>query len=300
MFFLYVGRIFQMSYSQLRAFHYVALKGGFSRAAEAMNISQPGVSEQVRKLEQDYDVLLFNRGRRVISLTAVGQKLFLLTKRFFEIEQEIEEYISETRVEMDGRIRIIADSAHHVTPILTEFRKRYPKVHVLLQSGNSEDVVDKLRSYDAEIGVMGSLTPGGDIETLDLGATEIIAFAAQGVVPAGIKQMNLENLARYPLVFREVGSKTREKIEREALRQGVVLTPIIEAEGREAMREVVASGAGIGFVSKAEFGDDQRLFQIAIDGVDLHMSETIAFLGQRGDLRIIRAFINVAQECLDK
>lgn len=289
-----------MSYSQLRAFHYVALKGGFSRAAEAMNISQPGVSEQVRKLEQDYDVLLFNRGRRVISLTAVGQKLFLLTKRFFEIEQEIEEYISETRVEMDGRIRIIADSAHHVTPILTEFRKRYPKVHVLLQSGNSEDVVDKLRSYDAEIGVMGSLTPGGDIETLDLGATEIIAFAAQGVVPAGIKQMNLENLARYPLVFREVGSKTREKIEREALRQGVVLTPIIEAEGREAMREVVASGAGIGFVSKAEFGDDQRLFQIAIDGVDLHMSETIAFLGQRGDLRIIRAFINVAQECLDK
>ncbi|MDG1935948.1 MAG: LysR substrate-binding domain-containing protein [Paracoccaceae bacterium] len=289
-----------MSYSQLRAFHYVALKGGFSRAAEAMNISQPGVSEQVRKLEQDYDVLLFNRGRRAISLTAVGQKLFLLTKRFFEIEQEIEEYISETRVEMDGRIRIIADSAHHVTQILTEFRKRYPKVHVLLQSGNSEDVVDKLRSYDAEIGVMGSLTPGGDIETLDLGATEIIAFAAQGVVSAGIKQMNLENLAQYPLVFREVGSKTREKIEREALRQGVVLTPIIEAEGREAMREVVASGAGIGFVSKAEFGDDQRLVQIAIDGVDLHMSETIAFLGQRGDLRIIRAFIHVAQECLDK
>ena len=292
--------IFQMSYSQLRAFHYVALKGGFSRAAEEMNITQPGVSEQVRKLEQDYDVLLFNRGRRVISLTAVGKKLFLLTKRFFEIEQEIEEYISETRVEMDGRIRIIADSAHHVTQILTEFRKRYPKVHVLLQSGNSEDVVDKLRSYDAEIGVMGSLTPGGDIETLDLGATEIIAFAAQGVVSAGIKQMNLENLAQYPLVFREVGSKTREKIEREALRQGVVLTPIIEAEGREAMREVVASGAGIGFVSKAEFGDDQRLVQIAIDGVDLHMSETIAFLGQRGDLRIIRAFIHVAQECLDK
>ena len=289
-----------MGYSQLRAFHYVALKGGFSRAAEAMNISQPGVSEQVRKLEQDYDVLLFNRGRRVISLTAAGQKLFLLTKRFFDIEQEIEEFFSETRAEIDGRIRIIADSAHHVTQILTEFRKRYPKVHVLLQSGNSEEVVDKLRSYEVEIGVMGSLTPGVDIETLDLGATEIIAFAAQGVVPAGIKQMNLENLAQYPLVFREVGSKTREKIEREALRQGVVLTPVIEAEGREAMREVVASGAGIGFVSKAEFGDDQRLIQIALDGVDLHMSETIAFLGQRGDLRIIRAFIHVAQECLDR
>jgi len=133
-----------------------------------------------------------------------------------------------------------------------------------------------------------------------LGATEIIAFAAQGVAPAGIKQMCLEDLAQYPLVFREMGSKTREKIEREALRQGVVLTAVIEAEGREAMREVVASGAGIGFVSKAEFGNDLRLIQIALEGVDLHLSETIAFLGQRRDLRIIRAFIKVAQDCLEK
>jgi len=165
-----------MSYSQLRAFHFVALKGGFSRAAEAMHITQPAVSEQVRKLEQDYDVLLFNRERKQICLTRAGETLFLLTKQFFEIERQIEEYISEARAEMDGQIRIIADSARHVTQILIEFRKRYPKVHVLLQSGNSEDVVDKLRSYDAEIGIMGGLTPGGDIETLDLGATEIIAL----------------------------------------------------------------------------------------------------------------------------
>jgi DNA-binding transcriptional LysR family regulator len=168
----------------------------------------------------------------------------------------------------------------------------------LLQSGNSEDVVDKLRSYDAEIGIMGGLTPGGDIETLDLGASEIIAFAAQGVVPAEITRMRLVDLVQLPLVFREAGSKTREKIEREARRQGVVLAPVIEAEGREAMREVVASGAGIGFVSKAEFGYDKRLIQIALEGVDLQMSETIAFLGQRRDLRIIRAFIKVAQDCL--
>jgi len=69
---------------------------------------------------------------------------------------------------MDGRIRIIADSARHVTQILAAFRKRYPKVDVLLQSGNSEDVVDRLRSYDAEIGVLGALSAGADIETLDL------------------------------------------------------------------------------------------------------------------------------------
>ena len=287
-----------MRYSQLRAFHFVALKGGFSRAAAAMHITQPGVSEQVRKLEQDYDVLLFNRERKVIALTQAGEQLFLLTKQFFEIEQHIDEYLSEARTEMDGRIRIIADSARHVTQILAEFRKRYPKVHVLLQSGNSEDVVDRLRSYDAEIGVLGGLSPGADIETLDLGKTQILAFAGKGVVPIGTKRMRLEDLAHFPLVFREAGSKTRENIEREARRQGVVLSPVIEAEGREAMREVVASGAGIGFVSQAELGDDQRLIPIELEGVDLRMSETIAFLGQRRDLRIIRAFTGVVQDLL--
>ena len=287
-----------MRYSQLRAFHFVALKGGFSRAAAAMHITQPGVSEQVRKLEQDYDVLLFNRERKVIALTQAGEQLFLLTKQFFEIEQHIDEYLSEARTEMDGRIRIIADSARHVTQILAEFRKRYPKVHVLLQSGNSEDVVDRLRSYDAEIGVLGGLSPGADIETLDLGKTQILAFAGKGVVPIGTKRMRLEDLAHFPLVFREAGSKTRENIEREAQRQGVVLSPVIEAEGREAMREVVASGAGIGFVSQAELGDDQRLIPIELEGVDLNMSETIAFLGQRRDLRIIRAFTGVVQDFL--
>ena len=289
-----------MSYSQLRAFHFVALKGGFSRAAEAMHITQPAVSEQVRKLEQDYDVLLFNRERKQICLTRAGETLFQLTKQFFEIEQQIEEYISEARAEVDGQIRIIADSARHVTQILIEFRKRYPKVHVLLQSGNSEDVVDKLRSYDAEIGIMGGLTPGGDIETMDLGVTEIIAFAAQGVVPAETTRMRLVDLVQLPMVFREVGSKTREKIECEARRQGVVLAPVIEAEGREAMCEVVASGAGIGFISKAEFGNDPRLVQIVIEDVDLVMSETLAFLGQRKDVRIIRAFTEVAGECLKR
>ena len=69
------------------------------------------------------------------------------------MEQQIEEFIGETRAEVEGRIRIIADSARHVTQILTAFRSRYPRVHVSLQSGNSEDVIERLRSYDAEIGI---------------------------------------------------------------------------------------------------------------------------------------------------
>ena len=85
-----------MRQSQLKAFHNVALHGGFSRAAEALFLTQPAISEQVRKLEQDHDVLLFERKRKRVQLTQVGERLFRLTKQYFEIEQQIEDFMSET------------------------------------------------------------------------------------------------------------------------------------------------------------------------------------------------------------
>ena len=79
-----------MRYAQIRAFHHVALHGGFSRAAAALHVSQPSISEQVRQLEQAHDVLLFQRAGRQVRLTPAGEDLFLLTKRFFEAEEQIE------------------------------------------------------------------------------------------------------------------------------------------------------------------------------------------------------------------
>jgi len=65
-----------MRYVQLRAFHNVAEYGGFSRAADMLNLTQPAISDQVRKLEVEYDVRLFNRGKKLITLTGPGEKLF--------------------------------------------------------------------------------------------------------------------------------------------------------------------------------------------------------------------------------
>lgn len=285
-----------MRQSQLKAFHNVALHGGFSRAAEAMLLSQPAVSEQVRKLEQDHDVLLFLRERKRVTLTPAGEKLYVLTKQYFDVEQQISEYMSETRTGVDGTLRIIADSARHITAILGRFRTRYPRVHVTLRTGNSDDVITALRSYSAEIGVVGNMQSGNDIETVDLGATEIVAFAAKGAVPRGMKTISLRALSSMPLVFREPGSKTRQKIEAEAANQNITLTPAIEVEGREAMREVVASGAGFGFVSQAEFGNDDRLVQIPLQGVSITMSESLVFMAQRREVSVIRAFMNVVRD----
>ncbi len=285
-----------MRYSQLRAFHAVATHGGFSRAAGALHLTQPAISEQVRKLEQAHDVLLFLRDRKRVSLTPQGEALLLRTRPFFEMEQQIAEFLSESRTAPDGVLRIIADSAHHVTGALEAFRKRYPNVFVTLRTGNTEEVLAALRNYNAEIGVVGAVDQSGDLECRDLGSSAIIAFAAQSMAATLPAPLTLQDLKHLPLIFREPGSKTRQKLEDAAARARISLRPVVEVEGREAMREVVASGAGIGFVSVAEFGHDSRLCRLALADASLTMRETLICLRQRSDVRIIRLFMDMVPQ----
>ncbi len=285
-----------MRHSQLKAFHHVALLGGFSRAAEALFLTQPAISEQVRKLEQEHDVLLFHRDRKRVRLTGAGEKLFRLTRQYFDVEQQIGEMLSQSGAAIDGELRIMADSAHHVTAILGRFRKRYPNVIVSLRGGNTEDILEQLRAYDAEIGVVGDLTPGKEMESLSLGGSDIVAFAARGLLPPSQRVLGFKDLAQLPLIFREAGSKTRQKLESAAAAQGIVLTPAIVAEGREAVRELVASGGGVGFVSRAEYGNDDRFVQFDLRAEGLHMLETLVHLAQRRDVKVIRAFMETARQ----
>lgn len=283
-----------MRYSQLRAFHHVALNGGFSRAAEALNQTQPALSDQVRKLEQAHDVLLFHREGRRVLLTEKGAQLYRLTSRFFEGEEAIGEFLSASRAAPAGELRIMADFALHASAALLSFRARHPDVFVSIRTGNSGEVLNALRNYDAEIGVVGSLDPAPDLETLGLGQTPVMAIAAHGVFPPGAVSLSLAELARLPLIFREKGSRTRQRLEEAARAAGLRLTPVIEVEGREAMREIVAAGAGIGFVSEAEMGHDPRIARAPLSGVSLDMTETMVWLTMRRDLPVIRAFVKGA------
>ena len=285
-----------MRHSQLRAFHFVAIYGSFSVAAERLKISQPAVSEQVKKLEQNYDTLLIRRQNKKITLTDEGRKILLLTKQLFEVEQQIEDYISESGQELAGSIRIIADSASHVLNILAAFRKKYPKVKVILRSGNSEEVENALRSFNSEIGIMPNSSKKLDIGIKFLGSSKIIAFGEPEYLDTGKKILKMADLTKLPIIFREKGSNTRKIIEKEAKIQGVHLKPIIEVEGREAMRELVASGAGIGFVSEAEFVADSRVVKVNIQGEELIMDETVAFLKQRSNVRVIRNFLSLVDK----
>ncbi|MEO5756948.1 MAG: LysR substrate-binding domain-containing protein [Mesorhizobium sp.] len=284
-----------MRYVQLRAFHQVAISGGFSRAAEALFLTQPAISDQVRKLEEEYDVLLFNRNKKQVTLTQPGQKLLEITHRMFETEQQALELLTESRALRSGTLRIVADAAHHLLHILGSFRARYPGVQVSVRAGNTETVISSLYSYDADIGVLGEVPTGRDFEILRLNSTPIIAFVSVDHPLASTKSLTLKALAQQSLVMRERGSKTRQKLEDLAAASKIELKPAIEAEGREAVREIVASGAGIGFVSAAEFGQDSRLVSIAIDAPEMLMDEALICLRERSGGKLVRVFLDMAR-----
>ena len=285
-----------MRHVQLRAFHQVALHGSFTRAAEVLHVTQPAISDQIRKLEEQYDILLFNRTKRQVTLTWAGQALLEITRRLFDAEEQALHLLSETREMQSGTLRIVADSAAHVLQVLAAFRVRYPGVKVVIRAGNSQQVMDSLHAYDADLGVIGEIPEGEEFDHVRLNATAITAFVAAGHPLAGVAGVTLAGLAEYPLVLRERGSKTRTKLEQAAVAAGLTLTAAIEAEGREAVREIVASGAGVGFVSGAEFIADARLVAIPlVGGAPLMMEEALICLKERRSGQMVRAFLDTAR-----
>ena len=284
-----------MTYSQLRAFHCVATYGGFSKAAEKTQHSQPVLSGHVKQLEEFYDNLLFKREKKRISLTSAGKELFILTKQFFEVEEQINSHLSKSSASVSGKIRIVADSAIHIIKILKSFRENYPDVIIDLIIGNSKEVTTSIRNYDAEIGVIGSPVEGPDLQTLTLETSKIKAIASKKFFNKIPKSLSFQDLEQLPLIFRENGSHTRETLIAEALKQKKQLVPVIEVTGREGLHELVANGLGIGFVSQAEIGQDPRLAHIDIDAGHTEMTETLMYLTARKEVPVIRAFLKAAE-----
>lgn len=281
-----------MRYTQLRAFHHVALTGGFSRAADALNLSQPAVSEQVRSLEAEYDLRLFDRGHRTVRLTTDGERLLDITRRLFDAEHAALEMLTERRAERTGTLRIHADSAHHILHILTQFRNDHPKVAVQVSTGNSAEILTSLKAYQADIAIIGELPTDNALNVVALGASPLVAFARKGGPLDRLDAVTLTDLLAMPLVLREKGSKTRAKLELAARE----LPMAIEAEGREAVHEIVASGGGVGIVSQAEFSGDPRVTCARIVEPELMMQEALACLRERAGNRLIATFMELGRQ----
>lgn len=283
-----------MHYSKLRAFHAVATQGGFSKAAAHLHLTQPTLSDQVRKLEQDFDILLFNRTSRSVSMTAAGKHLMAITTRMFECEAEALEFLHETQDLLTGTLTLSADAPFHILKIVREFRDHYPGVTVNIKIGNSEEILHQLFDFEADIGVFSHVPDDDRLQVLNLRDDPLVAVISKDHAWAKRRSVRFAELAGQPLVLREKGSTTRQVVEDEFARLNIQPGDIMEVEGRESIREAVATGNGIGFVSKPEFGYDSRLEMLELKNCKLPMYEYMVCLENRAQMRVVRAFWDMA------
>ena len=142
-----------MSFAQLMAFHAVAREGSFSRGAQRLSLTQPAVSDHVRKLEEAYGVQLFNRAPRGVELTPLGLRLFAITERLQETEAQARELLLHAKTLDEGQLTIGADAAVHVLPHIVRFHESHPRITLRLVTGNSAELFARLEAFSIDIAV---------------------------------------------------------------------------------------------------------------------------------------------------
>jgi aminoethylphosphonate catabolism LysR family transcriptional regulator len=282
--------------TQLRAFHLVADAGSFSLAARTAGLSQPTLSAQVRALEASYAVDLFDRRGRGVRMTPTGQSLFALTTRLIAAEEEARALLTGGRALTRGHLRVSADSAYHVMPILAELKRLHAGLTFTLKIDNSAAVLDHLTEHGADIVVMAKMTSDPRIYSTRLREDRLIVFVPQGHAWARRRQIRISELAGRDIVVRERGSITREVFEARLAQAGVVSGSLIEVQTREGVREAVAAGFGVGVVFDSEFGTEARFHAIEVSDSDLTVGEYVACLQERRRLPVVRAFLDVARD----
>ena len=285
-----------MNFLHLRAFHAVATHGSFTRAAAALNVTQPTVSDQIKALENRYQVKLFERHSRRVEITEVGRALFAITRRQFKLEADAEQLLITARGLAHGRLRVSAGAPHLVIPMLGTFKRRHPGIQITVQFGNSEVVLASLFDRRCDVVVLPDIGADERLHSLPFRRDRLIAFVDGGHLWSTRRSIRLSDLEGEPLVLREVGSRTRAVFESAMERAGVVMGEKLEIGSREGVREAVAAGLGIGIVSEGELGVDPRLHALAIRESGLEVTEYAACLVERRSVRAVAAFFNLLQE----
>ncbi len=281
-----------MYHSQLRAFHAVATQGGFSKAANHLGLTQPALSDQVKKLEERFGVLLFHRHKRVVRLTQLGEQLLEITKRKFELEKQAVDLLSAHQKLEKGHLNIAADTPLHVIPLIGQFKQDYEGITVALRIGNAEEILEGLLNFSFDIGIVADMPDDERFHAVTLCEDPLVAFVSKShswAEKEGITLKELSEGAR--LILREPGSRTRNHVEQEFNNAGLDLNVALEIQGREAAKEAVAANIGVGIVSKPEFGHDSRLASIPLIDCSARMTESLVCLREKLDLRSIKAFL---------
>jgi len=251
-----------MDARQLEIFVKVAELGSFSKAAEALFLTQPTVSEHIRGLEEELGVRLLDRLGRGAAPTKAGQLLLGYGRRILELHREARQALDQFQGRMSGELVIAASTipGEYVLPALIgRFKEKYPDIAISLLIGDTQRVVEWVLEGRAELAVAGAQIDHRALEYRELMPDELVLVVSAAHPWHGKKTATLEEVRAEPLIVRERGSGSRQALEKALAEVGLDLSDfrvVGEMGSTQAIKQGVKAGVGISLISKRAVAEE--------------------------------------------
>jgi DNA-binding transcriptional LysR family regulator len=291
-----------MDIGQLHAFVQVASLRSFSRAAEALGLTQPSVTARIQSLERDVGEALFERNGRGVTLTEFGAAFLPYAQRVLKALQDGRDAIRQVQRLEAGTLRLAAAptiSTYVLPGLLTEFRKRHPGLEVSVRTEYSDQIAQMVLADEVQLGLERSISHP-DVVTVELYEDEVVLVTAPGHPLAELTSVPIEDVGQRRLIMFNRGSSYYKLVDNALREAGVLVTPSMELDNMEATKKMVQQGLGVAFLPKVAVERELRvgeLRQVGLRGMTMPKRQ-IALIYRRGRplSRAAEAFVRLLEE----
>lgn len=294
-----------MNLDQLVTFRTVARMGSFRRAAEALHLTQPAVSKQIRALEVELGERLLERGRTV-RLTVAGEVLLKYAERVSQLVQAAREEIADLREERRGRLSLGAGHsiAIHLLPRLLEvYSARYPQVTLTVESGWSPEIMRRVVTRDLDLGLVVLVTPGPDppseLILTPFDASEVVFVAPASGPFVKRRRFTIDDLRDVPWVLNPDGCQYRGYLERRFAERGLTLHLAVEVTGMEVQKRLVQLGLGVTLLPKPLVAQELKagtLKTLKVEGAKLRSLTCLVYRREKYIHGAMQGFLELLRE----
>ncbi|MDQ0086890.1 DNA-binding transcriptional LysR family regulator [Paenibacillus anaericanus] len=238
----------------LKVFVTVVEQSNFSRAAEILNLSQPGVSLHIRNLENEFGVKLLHRSSKLVKMTEAGHILYVRAKQILSQYEAASEEISLLRNEVTGSLIIGASFTigEYILPrLLSQFVNQYPQVDIQVKIANTEEIAHGIHNHELDIGLVEGETEYPEIQlNPPFMEDEMVLVAHSGHPLTSFRNLNSSMLHDLVWVFRESGSGTRAFSDQFIENLGLHVKRSFVFNSSQGVKEAVIAGLGVAMLSR--------------------------------------------------
>jgi DNA-binding transcriptional LysR family regulator len=255
---------------QLQIFEFVAQHLSYTRAAELLFLTQPAVSMQIKQLESEVGMPLFERMGKSMFLTEAGEELLVYARNISQQLIEASEVLEELKGSNRGRLNIaVATTANAFSlKLLGEFYKRFPGANIILDVTNRAKLLAHLDNNTVDMVIMDQPPSGMDVEAISFMDNPLVVVAPTDHEFVGKKNIPLRLLQEKTFIMREQGSGTRIAMELFFEQRGYSINSVMEMNSNEAINQAVEAGLGLGIVSQGTLEQKLSMGQLVILDVE--------------------------------